>query len=132
MAGLPEAEEALFHLYNLTQAQGQPLLLTATRPPSQWPVALPDLASRLGSIATAALVPPDDALLSAVLMKQLAERELVCDPDLISYAVTRMERRFGAASRLAAALNREAFNRRKPLTKPMLRSVLDKLRRETS
>ncbi len=132
VAGNSAAEEALFHLYNLTQAEAAPLLLTATRPPSQWSVDLPDLASRLGSMATAALSPPDDALLSAVLMKQLAERELECDPDLISYAVARMERRFGAARRLAVALNQEAFTRRKALTKPMMRAVMDKLRRQGS
>jgi len=130
VAGNDAAEEALFHLYNLTQAQGVPLLLTAVAPPAQWPTRLPDLASRLGSIATAALAPPDDTLLAAVLMKQLFERQLECDPDLITYAVTRMERRLGAARQLAIVLNQEVFARRKAITRQMLRAALDKLRRD--
>ena len=56
------------------------LLLTARTAPGRWPLALPDLASRLQATAVAALAPPDDALLAAVLVKLFADRQLVVAP----------------------------------------------------
>ncbi|MDF0598004.1 DnaA ATPase domain-containing protein [Psychromarinibacter halotolerans] len=128
LAGDDAAERALFHLHNLCLAEGRPLLLTAARPPLQWGLRLPDLASRMQATATAELQPPDDMLLTAVLVKQLIERQIDFAPDIVTYAIQRMERRFSAAADLAAALNRAAFSgRRKRLTKPLVRDVLDKL-----
>ncbi len=126
IAGDAAAEQALFHLHNLALAQGQPLLLTARMPPRDWPLGLPDLASRMQAAATAALHPPDDALLSAVLVKHLAERELGIPPGVLSYAVQRMDRSFAAAAGLAAALNRAAIARRTSgVTRPMVRAALE-------
>ncbi|MEM6695300.1 MAG: DnaA/Hda family protein [Pseudomonadota bacterium] len=127
LAGDPENERALFHLYNLMHAAGMPLLMTATAPPAAWHVSLPDLASRLELTDRAVLAAPDDALLAAVLMKQLSERDLDIHPDVIRYATARMNRSFAAASALAEALNREAFSQRRTLTKPLVRGVLDRL-----
>lgn len=126
-AGAAGLERALFHLFNAMSGAAQPFLMTARQAPAKWGVTLPDLASRLEATDRAALEPPDDALLAAVLMKLLADRQLDAAPDLIGYATARMPRSFAAAHAVAEALNREAFSRRKPLTKPIIRAVLDKL-----
>jgi DnaA regulatory inactivator Hda len=131
VAGEAAAETALFHLHNLVLAEGHPLLLTAARPPSAWPLGLPDLASRMQATATAHLQPPDDSLLAAVLMKQLAERQLEMDPEVLSFCIARMERRFETAARLAAELNRAAYSKRRRVTKPLVREVLDRIAEET-
>ena len=47
LGGDPEAEERLFHLHNRVLAEGGRLLVTGRAPPAQWPLALPDLASRM-------------------------------------------------------------------------------------
>ncbi len=80
IAGNPAAEQALFHLHNLVLAEAGVLLLTGTAPPSQWPLSLPDLASRMQGTSVAQLAPPDDALLMAVLMKLFADRQLAVAP----------------------------------------------------
>src|SRR5205085_1246694 len=59
-------EQALLHLYNCCQEAGTFLLLVARQTPAGWPIALPDLASRLRALPAAAIDPPDDALLAAV------------------------------------------------------------------
>ncbi len=132
VAGDDAAETALFHLHNLVLAEGHPLLLTAAQPPAAWPLALPDLASRMQATATAHLQPPDDSLLAAVLMKQLAERQLEMDPEVLSFCITRMERRFDSAARLATELNRAAYSQRRRVTKPLVREVLDRIAEETA
>src|SRR3546814_20640830 len=43
-------EEEMFHAWNAAQASGTPLLIVADTPPSEWHVALPDLASRLPTV----------------------------------------------------------------------------------
>jgi len=75
-------ETALLHLLNICAERGLPLLLAGREPPARWPVALPDLRSRLRATAVAAVRPPEDALLAALLRKHFADRQLRLDPAL--------------------------------------------------
>jgi DnaA regulatory inactivator Hda len=118
------AEEALFHLLNRLVESGGSLLVTGREAPARWPIGLPDLASRLRVAAVARLEPPDDALLSAVLIKLFADRQLTVTPDLIRYLVDRMERAFAAAAPLVSALDQAALARRRPVTVRLAAEVL--------
>jgi chromosomal replication initiation ATPase DnaA len=124
-AGHAGSETALLHLHNLALANGQPLLLTARKPPSQWNLALPDLASRMAATATAALEPPDDALLSAVLVKLFADRQIAPPPRLIDYCLKRMDRSFAAAQRLVTALDARALATGQPIGTALAAEVLE-------
>ncbi len=108
-------EETLFHLYNALSASGGTLLVTGRNTPSQWAIALPDLASRLQSIPVARIEPPDDALLTALLVKHFADRQLKVKPDLIAFLVPRIERSFAAVERMVDFLDREALARGRKL-----------------
>jgi chromosomal replication initiation ATPase DnaA len=101
----PADETALFHLHNLLGAQGGALLLTAAVPVRDWGLTLADLASRMQAIAVTRLDPPDDALLSAVLVKLFADRQITVAPALIPYLASRMDRSFAAARDLVARLD---------------------------
>ena len=79
-------EAALLHLINICAERGQRLLLAGREPPARWPVALPDLRSRLRATAVAAVRPPEDALLAALLRKHFADRQLRLDPALAGLA----------------------------------------------
>jgi chromosomal replication initiation ATPase DnaA len=127
IAGNHEAEEALFHLHNLTLAEGNSLLITARAAPNHWSLALPDLASRMQGTPTCTLREPDDELLAAVLMKQMGDRQILPTPGTIPYLVRRMPRAFGDAGRVVAALDKLAMERRRPVTRALAAEVLDKL-----
>ena len=60
VAGLPPWEEALFDLFNRLRASATPLLVAASLPPSELPLLLPDLQSRLAWGATFHLLPLSD------------------------------------------------------------------------
>lgn len=126
IAGERARETALFHLHNLAAAEGQPLLMTARSAPQRWPLSLPDLASRLGAIQIARLDAPDDTLLTALLMKLFADRQLFPAPDLLPYLTRRMDRSFGAAQRLVAKLDKAALEAKRPITRSFAAEVLDK------
>ena len=116
-------ERALFHLMNLARADDASLLLTARIPPVQWPVGLPDLASRLRAVPTVAVAPPDDALLRAVLVKLFTDRQMKVDESLIAYLANRIERSFAGARAAVETLDREAMRRQRPLTRGLAAEV---------
>lgn len=124
-AGDPAAEQALFHLYNLMSAAGGKLLLAATKPPARWPTQLPDLASRLATLAVATLEPPDDLLLSSLLVKLFADRQLAVRAPVIRYLVQRMDRSFAAAGAVVEALDRLSLAEARPISRALAARVLD-------
>ncbi|MES2970371.1 MAG: chromosomal replication initiator DnaA [Pseudomonadota bacterium] len=126
VAGDPGAEAAFFHLHNLVTQAGA-MLVTATTPPRDWGLTLPDLASRLQAAPLTRLDAPDDALLSAVLIKLFADRQITVPPSLIPYLVLRMERSIGAARALVAALDARALAEGRAITKALASDVLDSM-----
>jgi chromosomal replication initiation ATPase DnaA len=117
-------EQALFHLYNLAAERKQHVLLTARSAPAHWALSLADLRSRLRAAPAVALVLPDEALIAAVLVKLLADRQLKVGSDVISFLVVRMERSFAAARNMVAALDGAALAARSNITVPLARQVL--------
>lgn len=123
---LDGAEAELFHLHNLV-TQSASLLLTAQRPPRDWGLRLPDLISRLQAAPLARLEAPDDALLSAVLVKLFADRQVAVPANLIPYLVSRMPRSIGAARALVAALDAAALAQGRPITRALAGELLGDL-----
>ena len=127
IGGRSDAEQALFHLHNLQAERGQPLLITAASPPRDWGLRLPDLVSRMQACALTRLDPPDDALLSALLAKLFADRQIAVGPALIPYLIGRMDRSFAAAQALVADLDARALAAGRPITRALAADALDSL-----
>ena len=119
-----DQDDAAFQLLNASAHGRAMVLLTATAPPSQWPAATADLKSRLAAIPVVTIEPPDDALLTAVIMKQLADRQIMVDPKAVTYAGSRLERTFEAARTFVAEVERLAISRQRHLTVPVAREAL--------
>lgn len=120
----PDIELRLLGLHNLLQESGGWLLLTARSAPAQWPLTLPDLASRLQAAGVARLNDPDDTLLSALLLKLFDDRQLAVDPSVIAYLAPRIERSFAAAQDLVARLDQAALAQKRAITRPFVAEVL--------
>lgn len=116
LAGDAGAEAAAFHLHNLVLAEGGSLLITARTPPARWGLGLPDLLSRMQGAPVVALSPPDEALLSAVLVKLFTDRQIRASAQLVTYLAARIERSFTAAQSVVAELDRMALAERRPVT----------------
>jgi chromosomal replication initiation ATPase DnaA len=116
-------ERALFHLLNLAREEQAFLLLTARNPPAAWPVALPDLASRLRALPVAALQAPDDAVLRGVIVKLATDRQLTLDDSVVSYLITRIERSFAAARAAVIVLDNEALRQRRAPTRALAAEI---------
>lgn len=118
------AQVALFHAHNWILDQGGTLLLTSRVPAARWTGGLPDLASRMAAADAVSLDPPDDALLSAVLIKLFDDRQLIVTPDLITFLVARIDRSFIAAEHVVAKLDRAALSLRRRVTRALAAKVL--------
>lgn len=124
IAGSAAREQALFHLHNLVLADGGRLLMTCT--PRAPHLDLPDLQSRISASAAVQLEAPDDALLSAVMVKLFADRQINVPASVITYLATRMERSFDRAAALVQAIDAAALARKRPITRALAAEVLDK------
>jgi chromosomal replication initiation ATPase DnaA len=116
---------ALFHLVNLMRERGHALLLTGTAPPTLWPYTLPDLMSRLKAMPAARIAEPDDVLLSAVLVKLFADRQLQVGEEVLKYLATRIERSCHAARLWVAALDAASLAENRAVTVALARRLLE-------
>lgn len=127
MEDLPtQSEEAVFHLHNKLRHTAGMLLLTAQTPPSRWPIALADLASRMQAATVVQIANPDDALLSALLMKLFADRQIMPKSALVAYLTSRIERSFAAAADIVIQLDAAALAQNRKIDIPLARALLDK------
>lgn len=118
-------EEELFHRFNRLKEEGEHALLTASAPPAQWNFVLPDLRSRLIAQTSVAIDLPDDDLLRALILKLLADKRLDVGPDVVNYLLMRVERSFEAVRALVDTADRLALSRKKSVTVPLLRELLE-------
>ncbi|HZR75565.1 DnaA ATPase domain-containing protein [Bradyrhizobium sp.] len=110
-------ERALFHLLNLAREDGAFVLMTARSAPTE--VELRDLRSRLRAIPTVQLLPPDDHLFRALVVKFCADRQLAVDEAVVSYLASRIERSYAAARRAVELLDSEALRLGRPVTRAL-------------
>ena len=117
-------EAMMFHALNLARQEGGHVLLSSRLEPALWQVKLPDLVSRLNALPLVHILPPDDALLRAVLVKQFSDRQIVVDEALIGYMVLRMPRSAAAARALVAEIDRQAMVEKAEITRPFVAKVM--------
>ena len=122
------SEQALFHLLNLAREQRTSLLLTSRAPAGELAVALPDLRSRLRALPMTAISAPDQTLLTAVLVKLLADRQIMAAPAVVHFLARQLDRSFAAAARLVEALDRLSLAQRRPVTRALAAEALAKQR----
>ena len=117
-------ERALFHLLNLAREEGASILITSRVPPSALQIELHDLRSRLRAIPTVLLLPPDDQLFRALIVKFCTDRQLGVDEAVVSYLTTRIERSYAAVRQVVELLDAEALRLGRPVTRALAAELL--------
>jgi chromosomal replication initiation ATPase DnaA len=117
-------ERAMFHLMNLAREDEAFVLMTARIPPSAFEIELRDLRSRLRAVPTVSLLPPDDLLFRALIVKFCADRQLTVDEAVVSYLTNRIERSYAAARQAVELLDTEALRLGRPVTRALAAELL--------
>lgn len=120
-------EDWMFHFYNLVKEKNADLFFCSLRPPTQWAVRLPDLRSRLATILSIAINPPDEEALKAVLFKLCSERGMVLSVEVGEYILRRVERSFDHILSLVDTLDKRTLSQHRQLTLGLVREVLSQL-----
>jgi hypothetical protein len=116
-------EEELFHAWNQAQESGKPLVMI-TDGEAPWPVALPDLRTRLAVTPVVRIEEPDDQLFAALIELLLADRGLHIPREAVRFIGERAHRDYVTAERVVEAIDRHAFAERARLTLPTIRRAL--------
>jgi DnaA regulatory inactivator Hda len=125
IAGNALREETCLHIFNLLREAKGFLLLSSQLPPAQWGIKLADLRSRLAAAPSAALLPPDDALLSAMLMKQFRDRQINVSTEVIDYLLPRVTRTAASMREVVIALDSASLAERRGITVALARKLLE-------
>jgi DnaA family protein len=124
VAGNPEAEHALFDIYNRLRSEGVSMLLAAEALPAALEIGLPDLRSRLGACTQVLLKPLDDAERRDVLRAQARIRGIELDENVLDWLFARYARDLGALLDLLDRLDRASLAAQRRVTIPFLRDLL--------
>ncbi len=116
-------EEALFHAWNDAQDSGRPMVMVVGDS-GNWPIALPDLRTRLAVTPVARIHQPDDALFSALIALLFADRGLHIPGEAMNFIAGRVQRDYLTAEKVVEAIDRFAIAERARLTLPTVRKAL--------
>lgn len=118
------SERALLHLLNLTREQRTTLLMAARLAPVRLPIILPDLASRLRAVTTVRIAPPEDSLRFTLLLRLIAERQLVVSKPILDWLTRNLPRTGDAILAAVERLDHAGLAHGRPLTRALAREVL--------
>jgi len=124
-AGLPDEDRdrLLFRLLERATAAA-PVLLTGKAPPMEWPVVLPDLSSRFAALLALPVWAPDDALLTALAAKLLADRQLLVPPSVVERMVLSLERSPECIRAFIAKADARALSQSRPINLALVRELI--------
>jgi chromosomal replication initiation ATPase DnaA len=117
-------EHDLLHLLNAMAELHRPVLLASRSAPARWPVALPDLASRLRAMLAVEILPADDELLGAMFARLLRERQIRVGEEMQAWLRLRLPRTQAAMHAAAALLDRLTLRIGSGVTWPVAREVV--------
>lgn len=124
------APRALLALVEGARERGERLALAGEGDPPVWAQGMRDLETRIGAATRIDLADPDDALLQAVILKLLRDRQLRAGHDLAAYATARLPKTFDAARAFVEAIDAASIAEGAPVGLRLARAVIANLSEE--
>lgn len=124
IAGKPEWEEALFHLFNRLRDGGSRMLVAANNGPRNNGIQLADLSSRLSWGIAYQIEPLEDEDKVQALLLRSKVRGLNMSEDVARYILSRGPRDMSALFDLLAELDQASLSAQRKLTKPFVKELL--------
>lgn len=122
--GNKDAEEGLFHAYNLAKENGTYLMISMEHSPAVQDIQLPDLASRLRASAQASVHEPDDIAIQSVMIKLMHDRQMKITPEVVNFILPRIERSYTAVRHLVEGLDIASLSEKRAITIPLVKTII--------
>lgn len=124
VAGDADWEEALFHLYNRIREQQHTLIVTGNQSPTQLPIQLADLRSRLAWGLVYQVRPLSDADKLATLTARAKQRGFHMSQEVAEFLLKRVARDMKSLFTILDQLDQASLQQQRPITIPFVKSVL--------
>lgn len=122
--GLPEWEEALFHLFNRVRDSGGRLLFAADQSPDALGVKLPDLSSRLVWGLVYSIEEPSSEFKVSALQYRAKNRGMDMAEDVAKYVVKNVKGHMEDMFEVLQKLDNASLSAKKKLSRPFVKSVM--------
>lgn len=126
IAGQPRLEIALFDLFNRMREQGHRLLFAARLPPLHLGIGLPDLVSRLSSLAQFTLKPLSEIQRREVVAKHALQRGFSLEDGVLDFIFRRFPRDLHALFELIDRLDQQSLAQHRRITVPFIKQFIEK------
>lgn len=123
--GLPEWEEALFHLFNRVRDSGGRLIFAADQAPDALGVKLPDLSSRLVWGLVYSIEEPGSEFKVSALQYRAKNRGMDMADDVAKYVVKNVKGHMEDMFEVLQKLDNASLSAKKKLSRPFVKSVMN-------
>lgn len=115
-------ETVLFHLFNVINEKQKYLLLTSTINSKNF--TLPDLSSRIKSVLSITLSPPDDELIKILIFKHFSTSSVTISQIVIDFLLVNLPREYNKILEILEYINNFALTSKRKITIPLVKEAL--------
>lgn len=120
-----EDPRLIFHFYNITLEKNCTVIYLSELAPGKLDTKLADLNSRLRSLPTIELSPPDDKLCKAIIKKIFADLQINVSDEIIDYIMIHTSRNLTDIQLNLKILNHQSLTEKRNITIPFIKNILN-------
>ena len=117
-------EKLIYTLFNIIDQDNKFLIITSLKPIAEIDFKLKDLKSRTKNCLLAKIKNPDDELMFALILKNLADRQITLDKKLINFIIKRIERSYDKIFEFIYKIDEISLKKKKPIDFKIINEVL--------
>jgi len=117
-------EKIIYTLFNIIDQDNKFLIITSLKPIAEIDFKLKDLKSRTKNCLLAKIKNPDDELMFALILKNLADRQITLDKKLINFIIKRIERSYDKIFEFIYKIDEISLKKKKPIDFKIINEVL--------
>jgi len=117
-------EKLLYSLINIVEQENKYLIITSIEPIVSINFKLEDLKSRTKNFLLQSIDKPDDELMFALILKNLADRQISLDKKLINYIIKRIDRSYSNIINFIYKIDEMSLKKKKSIDFKLIKDVL--------
>ena len=118
-------EKLIYTLFNIIDQDNKFLIITSAQPITEINFKLEDLKSRTKDCLLAKIENPDDELMFALILKNLADRQIILDKKLIDFIIKRVERSYGKIFEFIYKIDKISLKKKKSIDHKIINEALE-------
>ena len=118
-------ERLIYSLFNIIDQDNKFLIITSLEPIAEINFQLEDLKSRTKNCLLAKIENPDDEVMFALILKNLADRQIILDKKLIDFIIKRVERSYGKIFEFIYKIDKISLKKKKSIDIKIINEALE-------